>query len=178
MNREEKAQVIEELVERFNKYNFFYVTDASGLTVSQVNDFRHICFDKGVEYKVFKNTLIKKALDRVETDYSGFDDGNVLKGFSGILFTEKTGNLPAKVITEYRRKAKSTKPILKGASIDSDLFIGDDQLVILSTMKSKEELIGEIIGLLQSPAQRVISALQSAEQNIAGIVKTLSEKED
>ena len=178
MNREEKAQVIEELVEKFNKYNFFYVTDASGLTVSEVNDFRHICFDKGVVYKVFKNTLIKKALDQVETDYSGFDDGNVLKGFSGILFSEDTGNLPAKVLTEYRQKTKSKKPILKGASIDSDLYIGDDQLVALSTLKSKDELIGEIIGLLQSPAQRVISALQSGENNLASIVKALSEKKD
>lgn len=178
MNREEKAQVIEELVEKFNNNNFFYITDASGLSVAEVNDFRKMCFDKGVEYKVFKNTLIKKALDQVETDYSDFENNNVLKGFSGILFSTENGNLPAKVITEYRKKHKGSTPILKGASIDKDLYIGDDHLKALSALKSKEELIGEIISLLQSPVKNVISALQSGEHTLAGIVQTLSEKED
>ena len=178
MNREEKAQVIEELVERFNNHNFFYITDASGLSVAEVNDFRRMCFEKGVEYKVFKNTLIKKALDQVETDYSDFESNNVLKGFSGILFSTENGNLPAKVITEYRKKFKGTIPILKGASIDNELYFGDEQLATLSKLKSKNELIGEIITLLQSPAKNVISALQSGEQKLAGVVKTLSEKED
>jgi len=177
MNREEKAQVIEELVEKFNNNNFFYITDASGLTVAEVNDFRRMCFDKGLEYKVFKNTLIKKALDQVDTDYSDFENNNVLKGFSGILFSPETGNLPAKVITEYRKKTKSEVPILKGASIDKELYIGNEHLSDLSKLKSKQELIGEIISLLQSPAKNVISALQSGEHTLAGIVKTLSEKE-
>jgi large subunit ribosomal protein L10 len=178
MNREEKAQVIEELVERFNNNNFFYITDASGLTVAEVNDFRRMCFEKGVEYKVFKNTLIKKALDQVEADYSDFETNKVLKGFSGILFSPENGNLPAKVITEYRKKYKGEIPILKGASIERELYIGNDQLSALSKLKSKHELIGEIIALLQSPAKNVISALQSGEHQLAGIVKTLSEKED
>ena len=178
MNREEKAQVIEELVERFNENNFFYITDASGLTVAEVNDFRKMCFKKGVEYKVFKNTLIKKALDQVETDYSDFESGNVLRGFSGILFSKENSNMPAKVITEYRKKFKGEIPILKGASIDRELYIGNDQLSALSMLKSKEEIISEIIALLQSPAKNVISALQSGEYQLAGIVKTLSEKED
>ena len=178
MNREEKAQVIEELVERFNSNNFFYITDASGLTVAEVNVFRKMCFDKGVEYKVFKNTLIKKALDQVETDYRGFEEGNVLKGFSGILFSQENGNLPAKVITEYRKKYKGEIPRLKGASIDHELYIGNEQLAALSNLKSKNELIGEIISLLQSPVKNVISALQSGEHKLAGIVKTLSEKEN
>ena len=178
MNREEKAQVIEELVERFNENNFFYITDASGLTVAEVNDFRKMCFKKGVEYKVFKNTLIKKALDQVETDYSDFESGNVLRGFSGILFSKEISNMPAKVITEYRKKFKGEIPILKGASIERELYIGNDQLSALSMLKSKEEIIGEIIALLQSPAKNVISALQSGEYQLAGIVKTLSEKED
>jgi large subunit ribosomal protein L10 len=178
MNREEKTQIIEELVERFNNNNFFYITDASGLTVAEVNDFRKMCFQKGIEYKVFKNTLIKKALAQVETDYSDFEENNVLKGFSGILFSTENGNLPAKVITEYRKKHKGEVPILKGASIDRELYIGNDQLKALSKLKSKNELIGEVISLLQSPAKNVISALQSGEHQLAGIVKTLSEKED
>jgi large subunit ribosomal protein L10 len=178
MNREDKAQIIEELVERFNNHNFFYITDASGLTVAEVNDFRRMCFQKGVEYKVFKNTLIQKALDQIDTDYSDFENQNVLKGFSGILFSTENGNLPAKVITEYRKKYKGEIPKLKGASIDKELYIGDDQLSALSKLKSKDELIGEIIALLQSPAKNVISALQSGEHKLSGIVKTLSEKED
>ena len=178
MNREEKAQIIEELVERFNGNNFFYITDASGLTVAEVNNFRKMCFDKGVEYKVFKNTLIKKALDQVDADYSEFVEKNVLKGFSGIMFSVENGNLPAKIITDYRKKYKAELPILKGASIDRELYIGNEQLADLSNLKSKEELIGEIIALLQSPAKNVISALQSGGAKLAGIVKTLSEKED
>ena len=141
-----------------------------------MNDFRKMCFEKGVEYKVFKNTLIKKALDQVETDYSEFEEGNVLKGFSGILFSMENGNLPAKIITDYRKKFKGEIPILKGASIDRELYIGNDQLSALSKLKSKNELIGEIITLLQSPVKNVISALQSGEHKLAGIVKTLSEK--
>jgi large subunit ribosomal protein L10 len=178
MNREEKAHVIEELVERFNNHNFFYITDASGLTVAEINDFRRMCFEKGLEFKVFKNTLIKKALDRVETDYSDFETNNVLKGFSGILFSPENGNLPARVISEYRKKYKENIPLLKGASIDKELYIGDNQLSALTKLKSKEELIGDILVLLQSPAKKVISALQSAEHQLAGIVQTLSEKED
>lgn len=178
MTREEKAQVIEELVERFNNYNFFYITDASGLTVAEVNNFRKMCFDKGVEYKVFKNTLIKKALDKIDADYSEFVEKGVLKGFSGIMFSVDNGNLPAKIITEYRKKQKGEVPVLKGASIDRELYIGNELLTDLSNLKSKNELIGEIIALLQSPAKNVISALQSGGAKLAGIVKTLSEKEN
>ena len=178
MNREEKAQVIDELVEKFNNNNNFYITEAGGFTVSQVNSFRQLCFDSGVEFKVYKNTLIKKALDRLEADYTEFDEKGVLKGFSGILFSGEISNLPAKVIRDYRKKFKEEKPILKGASIESDLYIGDDQLKALSSLKSKNELIGEIIGLLQSPAKNVISALQSGEHNLAGIIKTLADKQE
>jgi large subunit ribosomal protein L10 len=178
MNREEKAQVIEELVEKFNNHSHFYITDASGLTVSEVNEFRKLCFDKGIEFKVFKNTLIKKALNRMESDYQAFEDGGVLKGFSGILFIGENGSIPAKVIKEFRRKKKGEKPILKGASIDTELYIGNDKLESLSALKSKEELIGDIINLLQSPAKNVIAALQSAPSTLAGIVKTLADKEE
>ncbi len=178
MNRQEKEVIIEDLVEKFNKNNYFYITDASGLTVAEVNNFRRACFEKGVEYRVFKNTLIKKALEKIDNsaDYAEFNE-SVLKGFSGIIFSEESGNLPAKILKDFRKKG-SEKPLLKGASVDATLFIGDDQLDTLSNLKSKAELIGEIIGLLQSPAKNVISSLQSGSNILAGIVKTLSEREE
>ncbi len=176
MTREEKAKIIDGLTEKLSKTDYFYITDASGLSVAKTNNFRKLCFDKKLEYKVFKNTMIKKALENLKTDYSSFND-EVLSGFSGIIFSPESGNLPAKVIKDFRSKdKKSTKPVLKGASIDSDLFIGDDKLEMLSTLKSKVELIGDVIGLLQSPAKNVISALESGKHKLAGIVKTLSER--
>lgn len=176
MTKQEKSQVIDELKDKLNNNGYFYVTDASGLSVAQVNDLRRLCHKRGVEYKVVKNTLIKKALDDMETDYTPFDE-KVLKGFSGIMFSAENGNMPAKIIKEFRKKAGVEKPLLKGASIDTDLFIGNDQLDALSELKSKPELIAEVIALLQSPAKNVISALQSGEHKLAGIIKTLSEKE-
>ena len=176
MTKDEKAIIIDDLAGKFANTNYFYITDASGLSVAQVNAFRKMCFDKGIEYKVVKNTLIKKALERSETDYSPFHN-RVLKGFSGILFSE-SGNAPGKLIKEFRKKDKGgVKPILKGASIDSDLFIGEENLELLSTLKSKDELIGEVISLLQSPAKNVIGALNSGKHILAGLVKTLSERD-
>ena len=177
MTKQEKTQVISDLAEKFTKNSNFYFADASGFTVAQINDFRRICFEKGVEYNVYKNTLIKKALDTLETDYSSFDD-TVLRGFTGIIFSKESGNLPAKVIKQFRKSARSEKPIFKGASIDTDLFIGNEHLDTLSTLKSKFELIGDVIMLLQSPAKNVVSALQSGQANLAGILKTLSEREE
>jgi large subunit ribosomal protein L10 len=174
MTREEKAQIIEELSAKFAENSHFYITDASGLTVQQVNAFRRLCFNSGVEYGVYKNTLIRKALERQEgTDFSPVF--NVLHGFSGVIFSKETGNTPAKVIKEYRKKLDG-KPVLKAASIDSSLFIGEENLNLLSEMKSKNELIGEIISLLQSPAKNVISALMSGEHKVAGLVKALEER--
>ncbi len=178
MNREEKAQIINELVEKLNANSHFYITDASGFKVAEVNEFRKMCFDKGIEYKVFKNTLIKKALDQMDTDYKSFNDQGVLKGFSGILFITENANIPARVIKEYRIKKKGDKPILKAASIESDLYIGDDKLEALISLKSKNELLGDIIMILQSPAKNIISSLQSGSNKLAGIIKTLSEKEE
>lgn len=176
MTKEEKEIIIENLAEKFANTTYFYITDASGMTVAQTNAFRRMCYDKGIGYKVVKNTLIRKALEKSETDYSDFNDG-VLKGFSGVLFSE-TGNAPGKLIKEYRKKVKGgDKPKLKGASIDSDLFIGEEHLEFLSTLKSKEELIGVVISMLQSPANNVVSALQSGKNKLAGIVKTLSERD-
>lgn len=173
MTKEDKAKIIEELSAKLANSQFFYITDASGLSVDNINKFRKLCYSKGIEYKVVKNSLIKKALSSLQTDYSPFDAG-VLKGFSGILFSD-TGNAPAKMLREFY-KSGVDKPALKGASIDSALYIGVDQLDALVNLKSKNELIGEIIGLLQSPAKNVIAALQSGGQKLSGIVKTLSER--
>lgn len=178
MTREEKQLIIESLTEKFKENPHFYITDASGFSVAQVNAFRRTCFEKGVEYKVYKNTLIKKALENLDVDYSSFSE-QALKGFSGIMFSKETSNLPAKVLLDFRKKTgkKETRPVFKGASIAGDQFIGEQNLEMLSKLKSKEELIGEIIGLLQSPAKNVISALQSGQNTLAGLVKTLSERE-
>lgn len=177
MTREEKAVVIEELVQKFSDNSHFYITDASGMSVAETNALRRLCFEKGVEYRVFKNTLIQKALDRMESDYAPFNDA-VLKGFSGVMFSAENANAPAQLIKEFRKKSGGESPMLKGASIDTDLFIGDETLDALSKLKSKAELIGEIITLLQSPAKNVISGLQGAGGKLAGILKTLSERDN
>lgn len=174
MTREEKAQIIEELADKFANHAHFYITDAGGFTVAQINNFRRLCFKNGVEYRVYKNTLIQKALEKQEgTDFSPLF--KTLHGFSGVIFSKESGNVPAKVIQEFRVKMAG-KPVLKGASVSSDLFVGDENLKMLAELKSKNELIGDIIGLLQSPAKNVISALQSGKHTIAGLVKTLESR--
>ena len=174
MTREEKAQIIADLTDRLKGSNF-YLTATSGLTVAEVNKFRGMCFKEGVEYKIFKNTLIKQALENLDTDYTEMYD--VLKGTSGIMFIDENGNVPAKIIKNYKKEDPQERPTFKAASIDTDIFLGEDQLDALSKLKSKQELIGEIITLLQSPAKNVVSLLQSGEHKLAGIVKTLSERE-
>lgn len=177
MTKEEKGVLIEELAEKLKNTSNFYIADTAGLSVKQINEFRELCYKRGLEYKVVKNTLIKKALEKLDTDYAPFDA--VLKGASGIMFSPEVSNAPAKAIKEYRKKDKTlTKPAFKAASIDTDLYVGAENLDVLSDLKSKEELLAEVIGLLQSPAQNVISALQSGGNKLAGIVKTLSEKEE
>lgn len=178
MTREDKKTIIEELTDKLKTTPHFYIADASGFSVAQVNSFRKLCFDKGLEYKVYKNTLIKKALENMEADYEDFAD-QTLKGFSGILFSQEIGNLPAKVILDFRKKlgTKNKRPLFKGASVDGDQFLGESSLEFLSKLKSKEELLGEVISLLQSPATNVVSALQSGKHTLAGLVKTLAEKE-
>lgn len=174
MTREDKAQIIEELSEKFANNAHFYITDASGFTVAQINSFRRLCYKSGIEYKVYKNTLIQKALERQEgTDYSPMFE--TLKGFSGVMFSKEIGNAPAKILKEFRLKLEG-KPVLKAASINSDLFIGDENLLMLSELKSKNELIGDVIALLQSPAKNLISALQSGKNTLAGLVKALEER--
>ncbi|MBA4853879.1 50S ribosomal protein L10 [Emticicia sp. BO119] len=175
MTKEEKGAIIEELAEKFAATPYFYITDASGLNVAKTNELRRLCFERGIEYRVVKNTLISKALERLDTDYSSFD-GTVLKGFSGVMFHDESGKVAAKLIKDFL-KANKNSITLKGASVDSALFIGHDQLDTLLTLKSKQELIGEVIGLLQSPAKNVISGLQSGGNKLAGIIKTLSERD-
>ncbi len=174
MTKEEKGLVIDELVQKLENCAYFYITDASEMTVAATTDFRRSCFKKGVEYKVYKNTLIKKAMDKLEQDYTDLEP--VLVGFSGILFSPEIGNAPAKLLKEFRKDG-GEKPLLKGAYIDTDVFVGDENLDALSKLKSKNDLIAEVVALLQSPAKNVVSALQSGGGKLAGILKTLSEKE-
>ncbi|MFN8314106.1 MAG: 50S ribosomal protein L10 [Cyclobacteriaceae bacterium] len=173
MTREEKGQIIDELAEKFSQHDHFYITDASGFTVEQINAFRRICFHKGVEYRVYKNTLIRKALEKQGGNYESLY--KVLHGFSGVIFSKESGNAPAKAIQEYRKKNEG-KPAFKAASIQTDIFVGEESLKMLGDLKSKNEIIGEIISMLQSPAQNVLSALLSSKQTVAGLVKTLEER--
>jgi large subunit ribosomal protein L10 len=180
MTREEKQAIVDELSAKFATCNFFYITNAAGLTVAAINRFRKLCFDQGMEYKVYKNTLIRKALDTLDADTTAMNPA--LKGQSGILFSTDSGSAPAKLLQRFYKaeaygKGVEAKPALKGAYIDTDVFIGTENLEVLSSIKSKNELIGEIVGLLQSPAKNVISALQGGGNKLAGILKTLSEKE-
>lgn len=170
MTREEKGQIIDELAEKFANHSHFYITDASGFTVGQINAFRRICFNQGVEYRVYKNTLIRKALEKQQSNFEPVF--KVLHGFSGVIFSKESGNAPAKAIKEYRKKNEG-KPAFKAASIQSDLYFGEENLTVLSDLKSKNELIGDVIALLQSPAKNVLSALLSSKQTVAGLVKTL-----
>lgn len=173
MTRSEKATNIEMLKEKFENSSFFYLTDSSTMTVEKINKLRRLCFEKGVEMKVVKNTLAIKALESApeEKGYAALYDS--LKGPTAIMFTE-TANAPAKLIKEFR--GEDERPILKAAYIDTDVFVGDDQLKALAALKSREELIGEIIGLLQSPAKNVISSLKSGGSTIMGLLKTLEER--
>jgi large subunit ribosomal protein L10 len=171
MNKEEKHDLVLALTEQIKEYGNFYITDTSNLTVAKINDIRRKCFESDIKMQVTKNSLIRKAMEAVDGDFSEMYD--VLKGASSIMFS-KSGTAPAKLIKALRKKGD--KPVLKAAYIDTAVFIGDNQLDALVNLKSKEQLIGEIIGLLQSPAKNVISGLQSGGNKLAGIVKTLQER--
>ena len=170
MNREEKQQEIEELKQKLSDTPHFYMADTSALTVADVNELRGMCHEKGVEMRVAKNTLITKALEALEKS-EGFEE--ILKGPTALFFSE-VSNVPAKIIKEFRKTHE--KPVLKAASIDSDLYVGDDKIEALASLKSKDEVIGDIIGLLQSPVKNVLGALQSGGHKLSGVLKTLSEK--
>src|SRR6188508_2123593 len=173
MTKQEKNEVIELLKGKFSQYNNFYVTDTESLTVAQIGKLRNHCFDKQVEMKVAKNTLIKKALESIDAEkYSGVYDS--LHGVTALMFSENAKE-PALIISSFRSESKTEKPVLKAAYIDSDVFVGNDQLETLKSLKSKNDLIGEIIGLLQSPAKNVISGL-NAGSKLASLVKALEER--
>lgn len=159
MTKQEKNEVIELLKGKFSQYNNFYITDTESLTVEQVSKLRSHCFNKQVEMKVAKNTLIKKALESLDAEkYSGVYDA--LHKVTALLFSENPKD-PAVIISSFRKESNNEKPLLKAAFINGDVFLGNDQLKALTQIKTKNELIGEIIGLLQSPIQRVLGALQN-----------------
>ncbi|RKN78330.1 50S ribosomal protein L10 [Ulvibacterium marinum] len=172
MTREEKANVIQDLTTQLSDNTTIYLADISGLNASTTSDLRRACFKANVKLSVVKNTLLAKAMEASDKEFGELPE--VLKGNTSLMFSE-TGNGPAKLIKNFRKK--SDRPLLKGAFIEEAIFIGDDKLDTLVNIKSKEEIIGDIIGLLQSPAKNVISGLKSGGGKLAGILKTLSEKE-
>lgn len=172
MTREEKAQAISSLKETLAEAKTLYLTDIEGLDAGQTTALRRACFKADIHLKVVKNTLLAKAMEASDKDYGELP--TILKGNTSMMVAE-AGNAPAKVIKEFRKK--SEKPILKGAFIEESVYLGDDMIDFLIAIKSKEELIADVIALLQSPTKNVVSALQSGGGKLAGIMKTLSERE-
>jgi len=173
MKKEQKTTEIANLKEKFENSTYFYIADSAGLTVEEVNTLRAKCFENGIEMKVAKNTLIKKALESIEG--GGYEEiYDSLKGPTSIFFTQ-VAKAPAQVFTEFRGK-EGEKPMLKAAYIDTAVYIGDESLKELKSIKSKEEVIGDIIALLQSPPKNVISALKSGGSTLAGLIKTLADR--
>ncbi len=173
MTKQEKNQFVDDLATTLSSTDVIYLTDTSELNAESTSNLRRICFKNNIQMNVVKNTLLKKAFERVEgKDFSDLYD--VLAGPTALMLSD-TGNAPARLIKEFRKK--SPKPLLKAAYVEEMCFVGDDQLQTLVDIKSREELIGEVIGLLQSPIKNVVGALQSAGNTVAGLVKTLSERE-
>lgn len=171
MNREEKNAAIAQLTEKLATNNCLYFADTSSISANDTNSLRRELFKSGIQMQVAKNTFISKAMQNSGKDFGDLE--GILKGTTAILISENA-KAPATAILKFRKKG--TKPVLKGAYIDSAIYIGDNQLDVLSKLKSKEEMIGEIVGLLQSPAKNVVSALKSGGGKLAGIVKTLQER--
>jgi large subunit ribosomal protein L10 len=171
MTREEKATVIKDLTTQLADSTTIYLADISGLDAGTTSDLRRACFKANIKLAVVKNTLLSKAMDASDKDFGELPE--VLKGNTSLMFSE-VANAPAKLIKNFRKKSK--KPLLKGAFVEEAIYIGDENLDALVSIKSKEEMIGEIIGLLQSPAKNVISGLKSGGGKLAGILKTLSER--
>ena len=171
MTREEKINMINSIKSELDSSSNIYLTDCSGLNADSTSKLRRACFKSNIKMSVVKNTLLEKAMDDSEKDFGELKD--TLKGNTSVMIAE-VSSAPAKVIKNFRKK--SERPILKGAMIEEDIYIGDDQLEILFSIKSKEELIGDIIMLLQSPAKNVVSALTSSGGRLSGIIQTLSNK--
>ncbi|GAB4311234.1 MAG: 50S ribosomal protein L10 [Bacteroidales bacterium] len=173
MRKEDKNQLVETLVEQLNNNPVIYITDTSDLDAETTSNLRRQCFKNNIKLRVVKNTLLKRAMEKSEKSLDELY--GVLKGPSALMFSE-VGNAPAKLIKQFRKI--SDKPVLKGAYVEEMTYLGDDQIDFLVAIKSKDELIGDLIALLQSPAKNVVSALQSGGQQLTGILKTLSEKEN
>ncbi len=171
MTRTEKENLVNELTEQLKESNFVYITDTGNLNAKDTNDLRRMLFQSGVKMRIAKNTLIELAMEKSGKEFGALK--GTLKGTSAIMFSE---NMKAPAIAIQKFRGKKAVPALKGAYIDSDIFLGDDQLDALAKLKSKEDLIGEVIGLLQSPVRNVIGALQSGGHKLSGILKTLEER--
>ncbi|MEO7291587.1 MAG: 50S ribosomal protein L10 [Ginsengibacter sp.] len=175
MTKEQKQEVIEALKSKFSQYNNFYITDTENLSVAQITNLRRHCFNKQVEVKVAKNTLIKKALEGLDNEkYAGVYDS--LHKVTALMFSENPKD-PAVIISSFRKEINGEKPLLKAAFLNGDIFVGNDQLIALTKIKTKNELIGEVIGLLQSPIQRVLGALQNRPEAGDDAAKTASATE-
>ncbi|MDR0715012.1 MAG: 50S ribosomal protein L10 [Bacteroidales bacterium] len=172
MKKEEKRQIIDGLVAQLNSFPHIYITDISGLNAADTGALRRLCFDRGVKLVVAKNTLLKKALEQADGQYEELYE--VLKTSTSVMFSNESST-PAKLIREFRKS--HNRPTLKAAYVEESSYVGENQLEVLATIKSKNELIGDIVLLLQSPAKNVVSALQSGKNLLAGLVKTLSERE-
>ncbi|HDZ41722.1 MAG TPA: 50S ribosomal protein L10 [Bacteroidetes bacterium] len=173
MRREEKQAIIDSLAEKFEEYSHFYLTDTAELNAAHTSDLRRACFEKDIKLIVVKNTLLKRALDKSEKNFEELYE--VLKGSTSVMFSN-TGNIPAKMLKDFRKK--HDKPVLKGAFVEESVYIGDDQLDILAALKSKDELLADLLALLNSPVQNVISALQSGSNNIHGVLEALSKRDN
>ena len=171
MNKAEKIKVIDDLSSSLSESKNLYLTDISGLNASQTSDLRRACYKADIKLSVVKNTMLHRAIEASSKDFG--DITSVLKGNTSIMFSE-SGNEPAKIIKQFRKK--NDKPILKAAFIEEAIYIGDNQLDILVAIKSREELIGEVVGLLKSPIQNLVSALNAGGKNLSGVLKTLSER--
>ena len=172
MNKEQKSQLISDLTERLKNNDVVYLADVSAMTVEKSNRLRRMCFNQNISLQVVKNTLLRKAMENVEgKDFSGLFEA--LKGNTSIMVSE-TGNAPARLLKEFRKK--EAKPVLKGAYIQEAIFLGEESLETLVSLKSKDELVGDIIALLQSPIKNVVGALESGKNTLAGLVKTLEER--
>ena len=173
MRRAEKESIIEDLREQIENASHFYLTDISNLNAADTSNLRRKCFEKEIELVVVKNTLLRQALEKSEGKFDELYD--ILKDSTSIMFCE-TGNIPAKLIKDFRKDKE--KPLLKAAFVEESIYLGDEQLDMLSSLKSKNELIADVLALLQSPMTNLLSAMQSGGNNMAGALKTLAEKED
>lgn len=172
MTRQEKNQLIDSLAEQLSNSSTIYIADISDLDSENTTKLRALCFKSKVHLQVVKNTLLKKAMDKTEKDFSGLYE--TLSGSTSMMIAD-TGNAPARLIKEFR-KGGSEKPIFKGAFIQEMIYLGEDQLDTLVTLKSKDELIADLVALLQSPVRNVMSALQSGGNTLTGVLQTLSDK--